>query len=133
MELVYYPQYLQSAFYAKHQLEAFTSNGGSGITMKGILHNEVLFFHFMEFLENEGSRSERALVEFWMNANNFKLSSNEETRSSDSMLIYDKFVSLQATTPLGFNSGIRSRIEEKICSSDGMYVLMVFFILASDC
>jgi len=119
LELVYFPQYLHSAFYAKHQLEAFTSNGGSGITMKGILHNEVLFFHFMEFLENEG-RSERALVEFWMNANNFKLSANEETRSADSMLIYDKFVSLQATTPLGFNSGIRSRIEEKICSSDGL-------------
>ena len=57
-----------------------------------------------------------------MNANNFKLSANiEETRSADSMLIYDKFVSLQATTPLGFNSSIRSRIEEKICSSDGMY------------
>ena len=56
-----------------------------------------------------------------MNANNFKLSANEETRSADSMLIYDKFVSLQATTPLGFNSGIRSRIEEKICSSDGTY------------
>ena len=57
-----------------------------------------------------------------MNANNFKLSANiEETRSADSMLIYDKFVSLQATAPLGFNSGIRSRIEEKICSSDGMY------------
>ena len=57
-----------------------------------------------------------------MNANNFKLSANiEETRSADSMLIYDKFVSLQATTPLGFNSCIRSRIEEKICSSDGMY------------
>ena len=54
LELVYFPQYLHSAFYAKHQLEAFTSNGGSGITMKGILHNEVLFFHFMEFLENEG-------------------------------------------------------------------------------
>ena len=46
LELVYFPQYLHSAFYAKHQLEAFTSNGGSGITMKGILHNEVLFFHF---------------------------------------------------------------------------------------
>ena len=63
-----------------------------------------------------------------MNANNFKLSANEETRSADSMLIYDKFVSLQATTPLGFNSGIRSRIEEKICSSDGMYIIFCYTI-----
>lgn len=62
-----------------------------------------------------------------MNANNFKLSANEETRSADSMLIYDKFVSLQATTPLGFNSGIRSRIEEKICSSDGMYIIFWYY------
>ena len=120
MELVYYPDFLQSAFYAKHQLEAFTSNGGTGITIKGILHNDTLFFHFMEFLEIEAGRSERVLLEFWMTANNFKLSTNEETRPDDSITVYDRFISLQASTPLGFNSKIRSRIEEAICSPDGI-------------
>ena len=119
LKLVYFPQYLQSAFYAKHQLEAFTSNGGSGITVKGLLHNDALFFHFMEFLENE-EKSERVLLDFWMTANHFKLSTNSETRGTDSMLIYDKFVSLQASIQLGFNSSIRSRIEEAICSPDGV-------------
>ena len=32
---------------------------------------------------------------------------------------YEKFISLQASNPLGVNSRIRSKIEESICSADG--------------
>ena len=69
-------------------------------------------------MENEGRLAERALVEFWMTAKNFAQNS-EDTRQSDAMLIYEKFISLQASNPLGVNSQMRSKIEEAICSRDG--------------
>ena len=72
----------------------------------------------MEFMENEGRLAERVLVEFWMTAKNFAQNS-EDTRQSDAMLIYEKFISLQASNPLGVNSQMRSKIEEAICSKDG--------------
>lgn len=136
LEQGFYPDFLSSSFYAKYQLQVFTCDGGSGVTIGGLLHNEMLLFHFMEFMESEG-RSERGLLEFWMTANNFRqqfgnVTNNNSTAAgensstpdesfvqSDAVLIYEKFVSLQASTPLGFSSSIRSEIEEKICSVDG--------------
>ena len=106
---------MRSAYYAKHQLEVFSCDGG--VTIQGVLNHDVLLFHFMEFMETEG-RAERALVEFWMTAKNFAQNS-EDTRQADAMLIYEKFISLQASNPLGVNSRIRSKIEESICSADG--------------
>ena len=51
-------------------------------------------------MPDEG-RAERALVEFWMTAKNFAQNSENQTRQSDAMLIYEKFISLQASNPLG--------------------------------
>jgi A-kinase anchor protein 10 len=125
LERTYYPDFIQSAFYAKHQLEVFTCDGGSGVTIKGLLTNDMLLFHFMEFMESEG-KSERALLEFWMTTKNFRLQHRAQDQpdqdhwQSDAMLIYEKFVSLQASNPLGFSTSIRSRIELAICSVDGL-------------
>ena len=116
LERQHYATFLRSAYYAKHQLGVFSSN--EGVTIQGILNHDVLLFHFMEFMENEGL-AERALVEFWMTAKNFAQNSENQTRQSDAMLIYEKFISLQASSPLGVNSKIRSKIEESICSADG--------------
>jgi hypothetical protein len=52
LEHQHYAEFLRSAYYAKHQLEVFSSNGG--VTIKGVLNHDVLLFHFMEFMENEG-------------------------------------------------------------------------------
>ena len=38
------------------------------VYLTDILYNETALFHFMEFMETEGRR---AVVEFWMAANNF--------------------------------------------------------------
>ena len=93
LEKQHYANFLRSAYYAKHQLEVFSSN--DGITIQGVLNQDVLLFHFMEFMENE-CLADRALVEFWMTAKNFTQNS-EDTRQSDAMLIYEKFISLQAS------------------------------------
>ena len=85
-----------------------------------ILENEVLLFHFMEFLENSEGRNYSSLLEFWISANNLRQSGNvgencddnlqndnSQFLRNDAIAIYDKFVSLQATSPLGFSSAIR--------------------------
>ena len=85
-----------------------------------ILENEVLLFHFMEFLENSEGRHYSSLLEFWISANNLRQSGNvgescddnlpndnSQFFRNDAIAIYDKFVSLQATSPLGFSSAIR--------------------------
>ena len=112
LENQFYVDFLSSPFYAKYQLEVFACDGG--VTIQGILNTDVLLFHFMEFMESEG-KSELAMVEFWMMAKHFKA----ESRQTDAMLIYEKFISLQASSPLGFSSKLRSRIEESICAADG--------------
>jgi len=112
----YYPDFLLSAFYAKYQLESFSN--GESIHIKGILNHDILLFHFMEFMESLG-KNELSLVEFWMTSKNFSMNCPIEARSGDSMLIYEKFISLQASTPLGFSSMIRSKVEEAICAVDG--------------
>jgi A-kinase anchor protein 10 len=83
-----------------------------------ILENEVLLFHFMEFLENSEGRNFSSLLEFWISANNFRQqgstiqddnqqNDNLEFLRNDAIAIYDKFISLQASSPLGFSSSIR--------------------------
>ena len=114
LEKVHYPNFIRSAFYAKHQLEVFAE--GSGVTIQGLLHNDLILFYFMEFMEIEG-KAERALLEFWMTVKNFQ--KNDDILQSDAMLIYEKFVSFQASNPLGFSNQIRSHIEESICNPNG--------------
>lgn len=109
MEHEFYIDFLHSVFYAKYQLETFAN---AIVNIQGILAHDVLLFNFMEFMESEHGKVERALVEFWMTANNFR------SEQSDAMFIYEKFISLQAAVPLGFHNDIRAKIEEAICSPD---------------
>ncbi len=133
IDATHYLEFLRSPFYAKHQLEVITCDGGSGVTAKGVLHNDALLFRLMEFMETIG-KNERGLLEFWMAANNFKqqyvnnnnANTTENTCSGDAMLIYEKYISLQAAVPLGFNASVRSRIEEAICSENGIVSPLCF-------
>jgi A-kinase anchor protein 10 len=72
----------------------------------------------MEFLENSEGRNFSSLLEFWISANNFRQqgstiqddnqqNDNLEFLRNDAIAIYDKFISLQASSPLGFSSSIR--------------------------
>ena len=84
------------------------------MSIMDILENDVLLFHFTEFLENSECKNFSSILEFWISANNFRLSNGTDDDvatndflRNDAVAIYDKFVSLQASSPLGFSSAIR--------------------------
>jgi len=124
LETEYFPDFLESGFHAKHQVDVLTGSG-SKVHVTDILFNDMALFHLMEFMEAEG---QRPLIEFWMAANNFQHSflqgpyddrrgSGETTH--DAMILYDKFFSMQATSPLGFDDKVRLAIENNICQETG--------------
>ncbi|XP_014607515.1 PREDICTED: A-kinase anchor protein 10, mitochondrial [Polistes canadensis] len=120
IEKEYINDFLRSEFHCKHQIDVLTSGN---VQLGDILYNETAFFYFMEFMELENKRE---LLDFWMAAINYKQNLlekkdpiNPEEAQSDALIIYDKYFSLQATTPLGFNDKIRFEVEENICREDG--------------
>lgn len=89
--------------------------------MSGVLYNDALLFNFMEFVEEqEDAGCDRDMLEFWLAANNFRERSTAEHVQEDALIIYQRFVSLEATSPLGLSAPLRSRVEESICSRDGV-------------
>ncbi|KAF7381004.1 hypothetical protein HZH68_015879 [Vespula germanica] len=120
IEKEYINDFLRSEFHCKHQIDVLTSGN---VQLGDILYNETAFFYFMEFMELENKRE---LLDFWMAAINYKQNLlekkdpiNPEEAQSDALIIYDKYFSLQATTPLGFNDKIRFDVEQNICREDG--------------
>jgi len=116
LELEYFPDFLKSEFHAKHQVDVLT---GGQVYLTDILYNDTALSHFMEFLESENKRS---LIEFWLAANNFHQTVNLEDANNlqvDAMVLYDKYFSMQASSPLGFNDSIRLHIENNICTEGG--------------
>nr|CAD7196887.1 unnamed protein product [Timema douglasi] len=76
-----------------------------------------------KFIEQEGHHS---LLEFWLAAVNFrqqllnKVDNYDPMEAqNDAMILYDKFFSLQATSPLGFNDRVRIEMEHNICREEG--------------
>lgn len=121
----YFPGFLESEYHAKHQVDVLT--GGTKVFVTDILFNDMALFHLMEFMESEG---QRPVIEFWMAANNFNHSNHGAGLSTtdsqgagetthDAMILYDKFFSMQATSPLGFEDKIRLEIENNICQESG--------------
>ena len=75
-------------------------------------------FHFMEFVDEVEGRGHRSMLEFWMSVANFKrrlkspvdkVTTTPATMSAqnDAIVIYEKFISMQASSPLGFASELR--------------------------
>lgn len=117
LETEYFPDFLTSPFHAKHQVDLLTSGE---VHLTDILYNDTALFHFMEFLE---ARGQRVVMEFWLAATNFSMSGREgggpEERQADAMVLYDKFLSMQATSPLGLPSSVRLQVEDAICRPEG--------------
>jgi len=113
LETEYFPDFLKSEFHAKHQVDVLT---GGQVYLTDILYNDTALSHFMEFLESE---NKRPVIEFWLAATNFQQSVNSENSQEDAMVLYDKYFSMQATSPLGFNDSIRLQIENNICTDGG--------------
>ncbi|XP_069689264.1 A-kinase anchor protein 10, mitochondrial isoform X2 [Periplaneta americana] len=120
MEKEYFNDFLRSDFHCKHQIDVLTSGN---VVLADILYNETALFYFMEYMEQEGNQS---LVEFWLAAVNFeqhlrdKKGNYDPTEAqNDAIVLYDKYFSLQATSPLGFNDKIRFNVEHNICREEG--------------
>ncbi|XP_059484843.1 A-kinase anchor protein 10, mitochondrial isoform X2 [Neocloeon triangulifer] len=111
----HFDEFLQSEFYRQHQVEVLTSGQ---VHLADLLLNESALFYFTEFMEQDNHRT---LLEFWLAATNFQKhpSSEPSEAQADAVVLYDKYFSLQATSPLGFGDPIRLEVEEKICGEFG--------------
>ncbi|GAB1607965.1 hypothetical protein Ahia01_001080400 [Argonauta hians] len=116
----YYHSYLHSVYHCKHQIDVLTSGK---VYLADILHNDTAIFYFMEFMEQEEAVP---LFQFWMAAENFQqhlslaLGCYDGLQAQDdAMVLYDKYFSLQATEPLGFEDVIRLEVESNICREGG--------------
>lgn len=120
LEEEYLNDFLKSEYHCKHQIDVLTSGN---VQLADILYNETAFFYFMEFMEVENKRN---LLDFWMSVVNYKQNLVEKGSSADpceaqtdAVIIYEKYFSLQATMPLGFNDKVRFHVEQNICREDG--------------
>ncbi|CAD5126181.1 DgyrCDS14351 [Dimorphilus gyrociliatus] len=112
LEFIYraFEGYNNSKFFYQRQIDILTSN----VRMPDILFYQAAFFYFMEFMEREGGS---ILIECWIAMDNFEY--GESAAQEDAMVIYDKYFSLQAISPVGFDDKIRFEIETNICREGG--------------
>ena len=75
-----------------------------------VLNHETLSLHFMEFMEMYAGKDGRKLLDYWLMVSNLNRASgsNDGIHQNDAMIVYEKFISIQATSPLGFSDDVRS-------------------------
>ena len=121
MEKEFLSGFLESSFYCKYTVDVLTSEE---LSLREILCSESALFYFMEFLEQDRDNCKIPYLEFWLAATNFRKQSHQVTQhdrsqmKADALVIYEKWLSLQATAPLNFSNKVRMNIEGKICSMD---------------
>lgn len=119
IDTYYFKDFLNSPFYVKAQIDILTSGS---LNLGDILYNNTLLFYFTEYLEQESCR---LLLEFLMAIMHFRdnlINGNTSTvdqEQADAIVLYEKYFSLQATTPIGFPTFIRLKIESDICMEGG--------------
>lgn len=120
MESEHFPSYNGSEFHLKYQIDLLTSGP---FFLSDFLYYDAAFFYFMEFMEQEGGSN---ILQFWIAVENFEkhLRSHESgydgmQAQCDAMVLYDKYFSLQATHPLGFDDKARFDVECNICREEG--------------
>uniref|UniRef100_T1HRK5 RGS domain-containing protein n=2 Tax=Rhodnius prolixus TaxID=13249 RepID=T1HRK5_RHOPR len=108
--------FLKSDWHCKYQIEVMTSGT---MTLSDVLYYDPSYTAFFEFLEQEDYVN---IIEFWSAATNFekhyilkKDTADYSQIQNDAILIYDKYLSLQATYPLGISDKVRFEVEEGIC------------------
>ncbi|OWF41602.1 A-kinase anchor protein 10, mitochondrial-like [Mizuhopecten yessoensis] len=120
MEKEFYQDFVVSEYYYMHQINLLTS---TQVHLADVLYNEGALFYFMEYLEQEGGSH---FLQFLLATDNFQqhlMSCGGQydgmEAQRDAMVLYDKYFSLQATDPLGFDDKKRFEIEENICREEG--------------
>ncbi|PIK47722.1 putative A-kinase anchor protein 10, mitochondrial [Apostichopus japonicus] len=120
LEKQYFPEFLRSEFHCKYQVDILTSGK---VYLADVLYNESATSYLMEYLDQEGSVH---MLHFWLAAGNFQQQLlmqqgqyDAQQAQDDAMVLYDKYFSLQAEHPLGFDFAIRCEIESNICREGG--------------
>uniref|UniRef100_A0ABM5ENH9 A-kinase anchor protein 10, mitochondrial isoform X1 n=2 Tax=Pogona vitticeps TaxID=103695 RepID=A0ABM5ENH9_9SAUR len=120
MEQEHFSEFLRSHHFCKYQIEVLTSGT---VYLADILFCESALFYFSEYMEKEDAVN---ILQFWLAADNFQsqLAAKEgqydgQEAQNDAMILYDKYFSLQATHPLGFDDSVRLEIESNICREGG--------------
>ncbi|XP_040194586.1 A-kinase anchor protein 10, mitochondrial isoform X2 [Rana temporaria] len=120
MEQEHFPEFLRSQHFCKYQIEVLTSGV---VYLSDILFCESALFYFSEYMEKEDAVN---ILQFWLAADNFQsqLAAKNgqydgQEAQNDAMILYDKYFSLQATHPLGFDDSVRLEIESNICREGG--------------
>ncbi|KAF4019607.1 hypothetical protein G4228_011342 [Cervus hanglu yarkandensis] len=116
MEHEHFSEFLRSHHFRKYQIEVLTSGT---VYLADILFCESALFYFSEYMEKEDAVN---ILQFWLAADNFqsqlaakKGQYDGQEAQNDAMILYDKYFSLQATHPLGFDDVVRLKIESNIC------------------
>uniref|UniRef100_A0A8D0GVY8 A-kinase anchoring protein 10 n=1 Tax=Sphenodon punctatus TaxID=8508 RepID=A0A8D0GVY8_SPHPU len=120
MEEEHFSEFLRSHHFCKYQIEVLTSGT---VYLADILFCESALFYFSEYMEKEDAVN---ILQFWLAADNFqsqlaakKGQYDGQEAQNDAMILYDKYFSLQATHPLGFDDFVRLEIESNICREGG--------------
>ncbi|NWY65316.1 AKA10 protein, partial [Erithacus rubecula] len=120
MEQEHFSEFLRSQHFCKYQIEVLTSGT---VYLADILFCESALFYFSEYMEKEDAVN---VLQFWLAADNFqsqlaakKGQYDGQEAQNDAMILYDKYFSLQATHPLGFDDSVRLEIESNICREGG--------------
>lgn len=120
MEQEHFSDFLRSHHFCKYQIEVLTSGT---VYLADILFCESALFYFSEYMEKEDAVN---ILQFWLAADNFqsqlaakKGQYDGQEAQNDAMILYDKYFSLQATHPLGFDDTVRLEIESNICREGG--------------
>uniref|UniRef100_A0A8C3WPT0 A-kinase anchor protein 10, mitochondrial n=1 Tax=Catagonus wagneri TaxID=51154 RepID=A0A8C3WPT0_9CETA len=120
MEQEHFSEFLRSHHFCKYQIEVLTSGT---VYLADILFCESALFYFSEYMEKEDAVN---VLQFWLAADNFqsqlaakKGQYDGQEAQNDAMILYDKYFSLQATHPLGFDDVVRLEIESNICREGG--------------
>lgn len=120
LEKNYLNQFLESCFYCKYTFDVLSSDS---LSLTDILCSEMALFYFMEYLEQ---KDKRHTLEFCVSASHFHKSAENCQAQDDAVVLYQKYVSLQATCSLNLSDKVRFIIEEQICSQNAATIKSCF-------
>ncbi|GAV01240.1 hypothetical protein RvY_11981 [Ramazzottius varieornatus] len=117
-----FPDFLQSYHFLRYKSGFVLSDR---ISIADILNCNQTLECFVEFLENVAGLD---LVQFILSAAQFESQwrsaetlghYNAEWAQKDAIVVYEKYISLQAERPINFSDRTRIAVEERICAEDG--------------
>uniref|UniRef100_A0A0K0F8W0 A-kinase anchor protein 10, mitochondrial (inferred by orthology to a human protein) n=1 Tax=Strongyloides venezuelensis TaxID=75913 RepID=A0A0K0F8W0_STRVS len=113
----YLESFLSSVYYKSYLVECLND---SPLSLADVFNIDQLLCSFIEFLDTE---NDRKYLEFIIAVNSFledyNTSMEDKNLMEDAMIIYEKYISMQAFEALDFGDSVRVQVEQQICSLHG--------------